>query len=102
MNRARSSGFTLTELAIVLVIVALLLGGLLVPLTAQVEQRRFRETQKALGEIREALLGFAVVNGRLPCPDTDAPGTAGYGEENFPCTAPPVAEGYLPWKTLGV
>jgi prepilin-type N-terminal cleavage/methylation domain-containing protein len=44
MNRA---GFTLVEMAIVLVIVGLLLGGLLMPLSAQIEQRRIGETQKA-------------------------------------------------------
>lgn len=94
-------GFTLTELAIVLLIVGLLIGGLLFPLSAQVDLRRHTETQAALGDIRDALVGFAIIEGRLPCPDTDAPGTAGYGEENTPCAAP-AAEGYLPWKTLGV
>jgi type II secretory pathway pseudopilin PulG len=99
----RTTGFTLIELAVVVVIVVLLLGSLLVPLTTQVEQRKISDTRRMLDEIREALIGFAVINGRLPCPDTDAnPAVAGYGLEEATCAANPTAEGYLPWKTLGV
>ena len=49
-------GFSLIEMAFVLVIVTLLLGGLLVPFSTQVEQKRIAETQKAMEEIKEALL----------------------------------------------
>lgn len=62
------SGFTIMELAIVLVIVALLLGGLLLPLSSQQDLQGRQATEKALTDIREALIGFAVINGRLPCP----------------------------------
>jgi prepilin-type N-terminal cleavage/methylation domain-containing protein len=97
-----SRGFSLIEIAVALFILTILLGTLLVPLTTQVEQRKVSETRKALEEIREALIGFAVINGRLPCPDTDTnPAATGYGEEDPICNAP-TAEGYLPWKTLGV
>jgi type II secretory pathway pseudopilin PulG len=90
------------ELAVAMVIIALLLGSMLVPLTTQVEQRKVSDTGKALDQIREALIGFAMINGRLPCPDTDNdPSAAGYGLEEATCNAP-AAEGYLPWKTLGV
>lgn len=102
MNKNKELGFSLIELAVVMFIVVLLLGSLLVPLTTQVEQRKVTETQKSLEAIREALIGFAIIYGRLPCPDTDTnPAAAGYGEEEAACTAP-TAEGYLPWKTLGV
>jgi len=56
------------ELAVVLMIVGLLLGGLLVPISAQRDVEAIHGTEKALTEIREALIGFAVINGRLPCP----------------------------------
>lgn len=100
------SGFTLVEIAIVLLIIGLLLGGMLMPLTAQMEQRRIGETQKALDEINQALIGFVIVNGRLPCPATAnvASGAAGAGIENTPtatgCTGG--QSGVLPWSTLGV
>ncbi|MBU1689728.1 MAG: prepilin-type N-terminal cleavage/methylation domain-containing protein [Gammaproteobacteria bacterium] len=102
----KSSGFTLVEMAIVLVIVGLLLGGLLMPLAAQVEQRRIGETQKALEEIKEALIGFAIANGRLPCPAsaTIQTGATGAGLEPAPFVAAGCTNvaGALPWATLGV
>jgi prepilin-type N-terminal cleavage/methylation domain-containing protein len=99
-------GFTLVEMAIVLVIVGLLLGGLLMPLSNQIEQRRISETQKALEEIKEALIGFAIANGRLPCPApaATATGAALAGLEPNPIVAGGCtnAAGVLPWATLGV
>lgn len=101
--RQLERGFTLIEMAVALVVFALLLGSILVPLSTQVEQRKISDTRKALEEIREALIGFAIINGRLPCPDTDSdPAAPGYGLEEASCATPPTAEGYLPWKTLGV
>jgi len=62
-------GFTLVELAMVLFIVSLLLGSLLVPLSTKLEQANRDSTTVILEEIKETLLGYAIVNGRLPCPD---------------------------------
>jgi prepilin-type N-terminal cleavage/methylation domain-containing protein len=96
----RAHGFTLTELAIVLVIVSLLIGGMLVPLSAQRDIQKVSETQKQMSEIKEALFGFAIINGRLPCPTTQAdPASPDYGVEDATCVN---VEGYLPWRTLGI
>ncbi|EXI65228.1 MAG: type II secretion system protein G [Candidatus Accumulibacter adjunctus] len=102
----RSPGFTLTELAVVLVVVALVLGGLLSPLATQMDVRMTAETRKDLADIKEALLGFAVINGRFPCPAdaTIASGVAGAGLEaahdaGGDC---PNGSGVVPWVTLGV
>lgn len=93
-------GFTLIELAVVIAIVALLLGALLVPLATQVQGQNNRETRETLEDIKEALLGYAMTQGRLPCPDTD--GTPD-GLENAPCgSANQTVEGFLPYDTLGV
>lgn len=101
--RRRQQGFSLIELAVAVLVIAILLGSILVPLNTQVEQRKTSDTRKALEEIREALIGFAIINGRLPCPDTDSdPAAAGYGLEEAACATDPVTEGYLPWKSLGV
>lgn len=76
-----AAGFTLVELSIVLIIVALLIGGMLVPLSAQRDLQNTNETQKQLADVKEALLGFAAVQGRLPCPATPT----STGRESF-CT----------------
>ena len=58
---------------------------------------------KLLNEIRDALYGFVIINGYLPCPTTIAdPSQANYGVAAASCSANPAAEGFLPWKTLGV
>ena len=95
-KRHPHQGFSLIEMAVVLFIVVLLLGSLLVPFATQVEQRRIAETQHTLEEAREALIGFAIANNRLPCPDTNNDGLEDLGT---PCNA---SEGNLPWTTLGI
>ena len=79
---ARSKGFTLAELAIVLIIVSLLIGGMFVSLSASRDIASDKDTQKQLAAINEALLGFAAANGRLPCPAT---AVSNNGREEF-CT----------------
>lgn len=97
-----SQGFTLVEIAIVLVIVGLLISAFLAPLSAQRDLRDYTRTRTDLEQIKEALYGFAIINGRLPCPTTQTnPADVGYGEEAPNCVAP-APEGYLPWKTLGL
>lgn len=99
-------GYTLVEMAVVLVIVALMLGGLFVPLSAQMDQRNFVETQRSLETARDALIGYALAHGRLPCPAT----TASNGIEKFDTAAGGNAtngicesffNGFLPAATLG-
>lgn len=97
MMTDRGRGFTLTELAVVLVIVSLLMGGLLIPLGAQQEIEKRRTTEQQLNNIRDALIAFATVNLRLPCPDANNDGL-----EDASCTADAVRDGGLPWKTLAI
>lgn len=126
-SRERVRGFTLVEIAIAIFIITILLGSILVPLTTQVEQRQVSETQKALEDIKEALIGHAVAKGYLPCPDRTSGGagtandTANDGVEDFDAAtgfclgtlsgtwvAPPGAGntrramGNVPWVTLGL
>ncbi len=91
-------GFTLTEMAVVLVIVALLIGGMLLPLAAQQDIRAQQETEKTLMEIRAALIGFAIVNGRLPRPAV----SAADGTERPVCANDADCSGFIPWAALGV
>lgn len=94
-------GFTLAEMAVVLVIVALLIAGMMLPISAQQDIRARQETERALKDAFEALLGFAVANGRLPCPATAASsGTEDpVGGGACACVSP---DCFLPAATLGV
>ena len=65
-------GFTLVELAIVMLIMGLVIGGLAMPLAVQRENARIRDGQAQLDAVLDAVEGFALVNGYLPCPATPA------------------------------
>jgi len=95
---AQNKGFTLIELAVVLVILGLLLGGLLMPLAARMDILQYNETRQKLALIKEAINGFVLANGRFPCPASPATpsSAAGSGTEN--CG---LAAGVVPWVTLG-
>jgi prepilin-type N-terminal cleavage/methylation domain-containing protein len=108
LRARRARGFTLTEIAVVLAIVGLLLGSMMLTFSAQVENRNRGETQRRLDEARELLLAFAVVNKRLPCPATASSG----GDEVIPITAPGgggacainypnASSGFLPARAIG-
>jgi prepilin-type N-terminal cleavage/methylation domain-containing protein len=130
MNSAHSKhhGFTLIEIAIVMSIIALLLGGMMIPLGTRYTEQRNAETQATLNKAVEAIIGFAILNRRLPCPDI-AMGTAAdrngleksVGTPITNCQAglnpaspntptlplpttgsPAVSWGDLPWATLGL
>jgi prepilin-type N-terminal cleavage/methylation domain-containing protein len=104
--RAGARGFTLTELAIVMMIVALLAGGLLMTLAAQNDNRELVETRRTLESARDALMGFAIANGRLPCPAIAASGGREAPLTGGPCTLTLDGSagevGFLPAITLGI
>lgn len=89
-------GFTLLEMAVVMVVLGLILGGILVPLSTQMEKQDRDETKNILEEIQEALIGYAMANGRLPCPDTDGDGIIDMAGT---CTN---VQGTIPWVDLGL
>jgi prepilin-type N-terminal cleavage/methylation domain-containing protein len=97
---ANARGFTLIELAVALFIITLVLASILVPLTSQVEQRQISDTRKTLEEIKEALIGFAIANGYLPCPAISA--IDGHEDRNGTVCRAGKRDGYIPWATLGV
>ncbi len=100
--RDTKRGFTLAELAVALVIVGLLLASALIPLSAQIELKSVADTQRSMDQIRDALIGFTLANGRLPCPadGTLADGNSLAGTES--ATACTAGLGVLPWAVLGV
>lgn len=95
----RQNGFSLIELAVVLVIVGLLVGGGIAALDATQTQTKRSDQKNQLARVKEALYGYAMVNGRLPCPDTN-----GNGLENDTSTGCEANDnqGALPSATLGL
>ena len=97
--RPRSaSGFSLVELAISIVILAILAGGAISLLRLQTMRAQNAETRSQLQDAREAFINYAAVKAVLPCPATNLDGTsdACSGAINV------VAKGRLPWKELGL
>ena len=104
----KSSGFTLVELAVVILIISVLLAGLLMPLATSVESRKREDTQSRLLEAQDALYGHASALGRLPCPDCKqntgncVSATLNDGLEDLAGMVCATEVGNLPWATLGV
>ena len=94
-----SKGFTLVEIAIVMVIFGLILGGIMGPLKMQRDNMKRKETQQSMETIKSALVGYTLRNGRIPCPDTTANGLENINMAGTNCAN---ARGTVPWATLGV
>jgi len=94
------SGFTLIELAIVLIIIAVLLGSFIGTLATRIENTRVSEVKDELEEIKQALIGYAYVNSYLPCPDSDNDGLENRAASGL-CTIG-VGVGDFPWVDLGI
>jgi prepilin-type N-terminal cleavage/methylation domain-containing protein len=95
----RQHGFTLIEIAIVLLIVGILLGYTVALFPRQQELKQFRAADQEMDEIISAIIGFAQVNGRLPCPaipnSTGLEDTGGTPNcDNY--------GGFVPVNTLGI
>ncbi len=127
MKNTTSKGFTLIELAVALTIVALVIGGLAVPMSKRLAEQQYIDTQATLDKAMEAIVGYAILNRRLPCPDVSTnaidnrdgfekiagavgtitgcsigiTGTA-TNAANYHSDPDGVSWGDLPWQTLGL
>jgi prepilin-type N-terminal cleavage/methylation domain-containing protein len=109
---SRSRGFTLIEIAVVIVILSLLLAMVAGIATAMVGQQRREATRQRLAGVEMALALYVSQNKRLPCPADGrlAAGDANAGLERpvggVACqvvtgTANSQTHGVVPWRTLG-
>ena len=100
-------GFTLIEMAIVLTVVGLLVGGGLLAVGPVIDKAKFNQTNNAMDQVENALVLFVIRNERLPCPADGAlaPSTAFYGLEQpaggGACSVA-LANSVIPWRTLGL
>lgn len=101
----KTHGFTLTEMAVVLVIVGLLFVFLLPVSNTLMSNQRRAATLQTLNNIQSALNNFAIINKRLPCPADGSlaipSGLEGTLNANGDC-ANNQADGIVPWVPLGL
>lgn len=98
-HKTNQQGFTLVEIAIVLVIFGLVLSAFLVPLRAQRELAFINQTNNTLDIAKLSLLGFAQSQGRLPCPATATSNGLASPSLGGNCDT---QLGFLPAATLGI
>lgn len=101
-----SRGFTLTEIAISLFVMALIIGFFMSTGTAFLDLRKNEGTQIKLKAIEAALAGYVAVNGRLPCPANGQLAVtainAGREDGNAGGCINNQQSGVVPWVTLGL
>jgi len=103
MQRVR--GFTLVEIAVVLVIISLIAAVVFAGLRTATTSAKYRTTNQALQNADAALVNFVTLARRLPCPANGGlpPGDVNFGKEMTPCTATTdQTNGVVPWATLGL
>lgn len=106
---ARARGFSLVEMALVLLIVGLLAAVFLPATNTFLDNNRRKETRAKLEALEQAMVRFVMVNRRLPCPADGVQGaanpTSGVEQRNdavTPATCTAMATGVVPWRSLGV
>jgi len=98
----KTNGYTLVEMAVVLVIAGTLLGAGLKLLSVQSERAAISATQKNQEAIKEALINYLGRFSRLPCPDTGAI-VDGLDNDRVPATGfCASAFGRVPYADLGL
>ncbi len=120
MRNKNQLGFSLIEIAVVLTVIGLLVGGAVSLFQPYVEEVKINTTQKKLDNISMALAVFAQKYGRLPCPaeanatDSSSPpygyprnsNADGMGYATNPCSSGAVTsannKGIVPFKALGL
>jgi prepilin-type N-terminal cleavage/methylation domain-containing protein len=125
-------GYNIVEMSIALVVLALLLGGGLVPLQRYYEDKNNQKTESLMNAAQDAVVSYSVRHrtvvreledhggfnyvlaaGRpyLPCPDidndgaedrVDVPNSALFGADLLTRGVCQEQKGALPWKTLGL
>lgn len=85
-------GFTLLEIAVVMIIIGILAGGGVSLMKVLTERKTRTATVEYLQQARQALISFTVNNGRLPWADSDGDGLENSG----------AVSGSLPFLTLRI
>ena len=106
--------FSLIELSIILILVAVVISGVMAVSIAQINNAKVKKTNQNFQEIYRAIGAFLLANKRLPCPASISKNIisdADYGTEIIGCSGIGVYQsmsstnivyGGLPFKSLGL
>lgn len=117
--RRLRGGFSLVELAIVILIMSLIAGSAMTIGVSRMESAAFTDNDARMGRVEEGVAAYVSKNGFLPCPADPALGltAAGYGVSNCaatctctsgcscpspPCWANHICRGAVPVVTLNI
>ncbi|MFH2123121.1 MAG: type II secretion system protein [Pseudomonadota bacterium] len=102
-------GFTLAEMAVVVLLIGIAMTMGLKMVTATLQNAAYSETKSKQERIKLALIGYLRTNGKLPCPDiTTNPTNTSYGLQDrtsgtdSTCSPPNTTIQVLPWRDLGM
>lgn len=100
-----TAGFTLVEMAMVMVIIGLVIGGGLLTAVPVLRGSQSEATKKKMETVEQALMAYMMQNSCLPCPAAYAgTGTAAWDTLVSGCDTGDCAslDGVVPWVTLGI
>ena len=95
-NKTSPSGFTLIEMAVVMMISGIIIATMITLLPTFVKSDKIKENRTRMTKYDNALQGYIITHFRLPLADIDGDG---FEEDG---TAEEDAFGYLPYRTLGL
>jgi prepilin-type N-terminal cleavage/methylation domain-containing protein len=95
-------GFTLIEMAVVLVIIATIMTLGLGALTTLMTTSSYSATKAKQARIKDALIAYLGANRRLPCPDDPTGGITGTEDLAGGSCSAASNFGVVPWATLGL
>lgn len=98
----RTNGFTLVELAVVMVLIGIVMTLGLKTLNATLGTAAFSETKAKQERIKVALIGYLRTHGTLPCPDNSGEAVVATGGAPEKCESAADGFGVIPWITLEI
>lgn len=99
ISQSAVKGFTLIELAVVLVIVVILSVGLFSGINAQIQTTKLLESRTQTERIKQSLAQFIQINQFAPCPDTNGDGLESRAINQPTCLS---SVGAVPFIDLGL
>ncbi|MBT8764139.1 prepilin-type N-terminal cleavage/methylation domain-containing protein [Desulfohalobiaceae bacterium Ax17] len=79
LNHSTKRGFTLVEMAIIIVIIGLIASMIVPAIVKSIKRDRLTNARRLVRIARDEIVGYAVMNGKLP----SSPDQIGHGEEIF-------------------